>query len=185
MPTFLAFSRRDFAPIVCYAPMLLASTSIAALLIALPARAGQTITNQTIPSVTNPAGQTTTSIIIINSTVTGAVTNAGTISPGKMIGGGKTAAIGVASSTIGAGIMNTGAINVNGTGSAAAINVTNSSVAGGITNTGAITVTGNGPAAWHRRIRCNDRGRHLELRYHHGERAERNRRGRNCHCQWH
>ena len=41
------------------------------------------ITNQTVATVTNPAGNATTSIVITGSTVTGAVTNAGTITPGK------------------------------------------------------------------------------------------------------
>ena len=69
------------------ASSLLAGTSIAALLLAAPAQAGQTITNQTVATVTNPAGNATTSIVITVSTVTGAVTNAGTISPGKPGGG--------------------------------------------------------------------------------------------------
>ena len=53
-------------------PALLATTSLAALLLAAPAKAGQTITNQTVATVTNPAGNATTSIVINNSTVTGA-----------------------------------------------------------------------------------------------------------------
>ncbi len=65
-------------------PALLATTSVAALLLATPAPAGQAITGQTVATVTNPAGHSTTSIVITGSTVTGAVTNAGTITPGKV-----------------------------------------------------------------------------------------------------
>ena len=50
MPTFSAFSRRDFASVVSCAPMLLASTSIAALLVAVPARAGHDI-NRAAPLI--------------------------------------------------------------------------------------------------------------------------------------
>jgi hypothetical protein len=67
------------------ASSLLAGTSIAALLLAAPAKAGQTITTPQA-TVTNPAGQATTSIVINGTTVTGAVTNAGTISPGTLVG---------------------------------------------------------------------------------------------------
>ena len=67
------------------APSLLATTSLAALLLGgAPALAGGlSFDGQTQASVTNPANTTITSIVINNSTVTGAVTNAGTISPGK------------------------------------------------------------------------------------------------------
>ena len=67
------------------APSLLATTSLAALLLGgAPALAGGlSFDGQTQASVTNPANTTVTSIVINNSTVTGAVTNAGTISPGK------------------------------------------------------------------------------------------------------
>ena len=74
-----ATSRRGLAP------SLLATTSLAALLLGgTPALAGGlSFDGQTQASVTNPANTTITSIVINNSTVTGAVTNAGTISPGK------------------------------------------------------------------------------------------------------
>ena len=83
MPTVFLRSASSGAP----APhaSLLATTSVAALLLAAPAQAGQTITNQTVATVTNPAGKATTSIVITGSTVTGAVTNAGTITPGKVV----------------------------------------------------------------------------------------------------
>ena len=87
MPTPSA-PRRRFAPAFSRAPALLASTSVAALLMAAPAQAGQTITNQTVATVSNPAGNVTTSIVISSSTVTGAVTNAGTIMPGALAAGG-------------------------------------------------------------------------------------------------
>jgi outer membrane autotransporter protein len=123
------------------ASSLLAGTSIAALLLAAPAQAGQTITNQTVATVTNPAGNATTSIVITGSTVTGAVTNAGTISPGKPGGfsGFATLAISVTNSTIGAGIANTGTISASGAQSATGIFVNGSIVAGGITNAGTIS----------------------------------------------
>ncbi len=73
---------------------LLVTTSVAALLLAAPAKAGQTITNQTVATVTNPAGNATTSIVITGSTVTGAVANAGTISPGTLVGAGTAALCG-------------------------------------------------------------------------------------------
>ena len=64
---------------------LLATTSLAALLLGgAPARAGGLSFNgQTQASVTNPANTTVTSIVINNSTVTGAVTNSGTRSSGR------------------------------------------------------------------------------------------------------
>jgi hypothetical protein len=74
------------------APALLATTSVAALLLATPARAGQAITTPQA-SVTNPAGHATTSIVITGTTVTGAVTNAGTITPGTGIVFGRDAAL--------------------------------------------------------------------------------------------
>jgi hypothetical protein len=79
MPMIPASSRRRFTPALSRAPALLATTSVAALLMAASAQAGQTITNQNVATVTNPAGNNTTSIVITNSTVTGAVSNAGTI----------------------------------------------------------------------------------------------------------
>ena len=125
------------------ASSLLAGTSIAALLLAVPAKAGQTITNQTVATVTNPAGNATTSIVINGSTVTGAVTNAGTISPGTLVGT-NTAALAVTNSTIGGGITNTGTITANGANSnfGTGIVVTGSTVSGGITNGGTITANG-------------------------------------------
>src|SRR5580704_16461729 len=97
-------------------PALLATTSVAALLLGgAPARAGGLSFNgQTQASVTNPANTTVTSIVINNSTVTGAVTNAGTISPGKAGVGfdGATVALTVTNnSTIGGGIHNSGTIS--------------------------------------------------------------------------
>ena len=66
---------------------LLAGTSLMALaLLPPPALAGPADDRQpTVATVTNPAGQSVTSIVITGSTVTGAVANAGTISPGKAV----------------------------------------------------------------------------------------------------
>ena len=104
--------------------------------------AGQTITNQTVATVTNPAGNATTSIVINGSTVTGAVANAGTISPGTLVGTG-TVALSVTNSTIGGGITNTGTITANGANSnfATSINITGSTVSSGITNAGTINAS--------------------------------------------
>ncbi|MBV9978197.1 MAG: hypothetical protein JO105_22660, partial [Hyphomicrobiales bacterium] len=69
MPILPAASRRRFAP----SRALLASTCVTALLLGAPAQAGQAITNMTVQTVSNPAGNNTTSIVITNSTVIGAV----------------------------------------------------------------------------------------------------------------
>jgi len=122
---------------------LLASTCVAALLLgAAPAQAGQMITTPQA-SVTNPAGQATTSIVITGTTVTGAVANAGTISPGTTVGT-RTVALAVTNSTIGGGISNTGTINASGGNGnfATSIVLTGSTVSGGITNAGTITASG-------------------------------------------
>ena len=80
MSTFPAASRRRFARGISSVPALLATTSVAALLMATPVEAGQTIDDQTVANVTNPAGKATTSIVIENtSTVTG---NGSTVTDG-------------------------------------------------------------------------------------------------------
>ncbi|MGC1575244.1 MAG: hypothetical protein WA813_03805 [Beijerinckiaceae bacterium] len=61
MSTFPAASRHRFAPAFSRAPALLATTSVAALLMATPVEAGQTIDDQTVANVTNPVGKATTS----------------------------------------------------------------------------------------------------------------------------
>jgi fibronectin-binding autotransporter adhesin len=129
------------------ASFLLATTSIAALLLgaATPAQAGQAITNTTVATVTNPAGQATTSIVITGSTVSGAVANAGTITPGKAGLGlnGSTAALFVQNSSVGGGVSNTGTINANGAKLVVGIDIHGNIVAGGVSNTGTINVTTN------------------------------------------
>jgi fibronectin-binding autotransporter adhesin len=137
---FSSSARRDRAP------FLLATTSIAALLLgaATPAQAGQAVTNTTVATVTNPAGQATTSIVITGSTVTGAITNAGTIAPGK-VGvdpNGSTAALLVENSSVGGGIANTGTIAVNGANQRPiGIDIVGSIVTGGLANRGTINAT--------------------------------------------
>ncbi len=119
------------------APTLLASTCVAALLLGAPARAGQTITNQTVATVTNPAGQVTTSIVITGSTVTGAVTNAGTIAPGKAGINATTVALAINNSSVGGGVNNSGTIAVTGAQRAFAVLI-DSSISGGLVNSGTI-----------------------------------------------
>lgn len=146
-------------------PSLLATTSVAALLLAstLPASAGQSIANTTVSSVSNPQGQSTTSIVISGSTVSGAVSNAGTISAANP------SVLSIATSTVGGGIANNGTINssgagaravnigpattifngfangqagvisANGTGQVTAVSIGQDTVSGGITNNGQIT----------------------------------------------
>ena len=119
---------------------LLAGTSLMALALLPPpalAGPGQTIANQTVATVTNPAGQSVTSIVITGSTVTGAVANAGTISPGKAVF--VVTGLLVNTGMIGGGIANTGTINVSSAGSVFGIFILGSTVSGGITNSGTIT----------------------------------------------
>ena len=113
----------------------------------VPARAGQTIVNQTVPSVTNPVGQSTTSIIIINSTVTGAVVNAGTITPGSA-----------------RWWLRDQRRRQHDRGWDHQYECDQ--------------CERNRERRRHRRVRRGDHGWYLKLWHHHGERAERNRRGR-------
>ncbi|MBV9114352.1 MAG: autotransporter domain-containing protein [Hyphomicrobiales bacterium] len=124
---------------------LLASTCVTALLLgAVPARAGQNITTPQA-SVTNPAGQATTSILITGTTVTGAVANAGTISPGTQVNIGATAALAVTGSEIGGGIANTGAISASGENNVSGILVQGgTTVIGAIANSNMITTSTGG-----------------------------------------
>jgi len=149
------------------APSLLATTSVAALLLGnpLPASAGQSITNTTVSSVANPQGKSTTSIVISGSTITGAVSNAGTISAGMP------SVLSIATSTVGGGISNSGTINstgngargvnigpansifngiangqsgvisANGAGQVTALSIGQDTVSGGVTNNGQITAS--------------------------------------------
>jgi hypothetical protein len=146
------FSARPFASSRLPLSPLLTTTSVAALLFAVPTGAiagpgaGQTVNFQTVATVTNAAGQSITSIIIIGSTVTGAVTNAGTITPGKAIGVVTTAAISVALSSVGGGVLNTGTISATGKFSIG-IGIANTvlakgAAAGALVNSGTITATG-------------------------------------------
>ena len=128
---------------------------MAALLFALPAAAiaapgtGQNINGQTVATVTNAAGQSITSIVITNSTVTGAVTNAGTITPGINVPNtGATEGVFVGQSTILGGVLNSGTIAAVGKGSdTLGIFITGSSVSAGsasgaVVNSGSIMVSG-------------------------------------------
>ena len=138
---------------------LLATTSAAALLLAgpAPAGAGQSVANQTVAAVTNPAGGATTSVFITGATVTGDVTNAGTITPGKVtqvtvpFPFASATAIAVNNSAVGGKIVNSGTITatqnartVNGTAIAVGLSVNNSTVGGGIVNSGTISATATG-----------------------------------------
>lgn len=79
-------SRAATRGLCAFTPALLASTCAAALLLGAPAQAEQTVANQTLAAFSNVAGNVTTSILIDNTTVTGAVVNAGTITPGINLG---------------------------------------------------------------------------------------------------
>ena len=146
------------------APSLLATTSVAALLLGnpLPASAGQKINNMSVSSVAVGQGQATTSVIITGSTVSGAVTNAGTISAGAA------SVLSIATSTIGGGISNSGminssgrgvnigpantifngiangpsgVINANGSGQVTALSIGQNTISGGVTNAGQINAS--------------------------------------------
>ncbi|MBV9754543.1 MAG: hypothetical protein JO188_18635 [Hyphomicrobiales bacterium] len=129
---------------------LLASTSLAALLLGmhLPAKAGGISVNNNVPnvsSVSNPANTTVTSIIVNASSLSGAISNAGTITP-NFVGGMERAAITVTNSTIGQGIVNSGTIGTNANsaiGDGIFVSVSTIS-SGGIANTIGITVTSTG-----------------------------------------
>jgi outer membrane autotransporter protein len=135
---------------------LLATPSVTALLFATPTSAiagpgaGQAVTGQ-VMSVTNPAGQSITSILIVNASVAGAVTNAGTITPGKSVNG-LTAGIVAAESTVGGGVLNSGTIAVIPQGLGIGILLIGSAVsagraAGAVANDGTITVDAKNSAA--------------------------------------
>ncbi|MBW0003725.1 MAG: autotransporter domain-containing protein [Hyphomicrobiales bacterium] len=143
MPTIPIASRRRFTPAFSRVPALLATTSVAALLMAPPAQAGQNITTPQMV-VTNPAGNVTTSIVITGTTVTGAVTNAGTITPGTNVAvAGGTAALAVINSSVGGGISNAGAVSaISANGVAEAVTIRGATVTGGVANAGKITASG-------------------------------------------
>ncbi|MBV8448346.1 MAG: hypothetical protein JO124_10200, partial [Hyphomicrobiales bacterium] len=119
--------RRKFAPAT-----LLASTSLAALLLGppFPTWAG---------SITNPANTVVTSIAIQNSTVTGSVTNAGTITPGMFTTNGGTSVAAIAifnGSSVGGGVTNSGSIRANAVNGQFGVGIdifNSSSVSGGLT----------------------------------------------------
>ena len=141
MPRFARFTPRASA--------LLATTSIAALLLgAAPVEAGglSFSNNPMVPVVNNPVNTTITSIVINGSTVTGAMTNMGTITPGLSVNAGPglfdADAILVLNGSIGGGILNSGAIAATATsGGANGILTVGSIIGGGITNTGTIGAT--------------------------------------------
>ncbi|MBV9520453.1 MAG: hypothetical protein JO068_20305, partial [Hyphomicrobiales bacterium] len=90
------------------ASSLLATTCVAALLLGAPLPAwsgGISVTNNPNgTSVSNPANTTVTSIVVNASTLSGNISNAGTITPGaqsNFVGRSVTAAISVTNSTIG------------------------------------------------------------------------------------
>lgn len=75
-------------PVFSPLPTLLATTSVAALLLGvpLPAHAAGISVTGNAASVDNPANTTVTSIIVNNANISGAVTNEGTVTPGKAVG---------------------------------------------------------------------------------------------------
>ncbi|MBV9976038.1 MAG: hypothetical protein JO105_11650, partial [Hyphomicrobiales bacterium] len=144
MPILYAAPRR-FAPGFSRAPALLASTCVTALLLgALVEAKNITVSgNPAAGAQINPAGSSITKITITNSTVTGGVTNNGTIKNSQ-----PTTAIKIISSTINGGITNAGTIMVNGNTNGPVLGIdffANSKVIGGtaagISNSGMLTVT--------------------------------------------
>jgi hypothetical protein len=125
-------------------PALLATTSVAALLLGAPLPAGAAGISVTgnANKVDNPANTTVTSIIVNNANVSGAVTNEGTVTPGKAVGG-ATQAISITNSTIGAGITNSGTITTNAAAGAVGvgIGVNGGMVSGGLTNSSTLSVS--------------------------------------------
>jgi outer membrane autotransporter protein len=113
--------------------LLLATSSVAALVVggSAPARAacGNVISGSSGP-YTNPTGTTIPCVTFSNATVTGNVSNAGTITPGSPTG------ILMSNSTVNGAVTNSGSIVVDGDG----ILVSNGAqVSGGISNSGTIS----------------------------------------------
>jgi outer membrane autotransporter protein len=134
-------------------PGLFVTTSIAALLLAIPAQAGHiTVNGGSVGPQINPQGGSITTILITNNAlVTGSVINNGTISQSTATGA--PIGINIDQSTVTAGISNNGSISVTSSASvtiAVGIDVQNSAVTGGINNASAITAvvtaTGGGNA---------------------------------------
>jgi outer membrane autotransporter protein len=153
-------SHAEWRGISAFRPALLATTSAAALLLgSVMAQAGQTVANETTATFSNGAVNVTTSIVIDNTTVMGAVVNAGTITPGINLEGipvtspgngnrvGTSAALTVNNAIIGGGITNRGTISASAGGAnnplPLGILVSNSTVTGGIVNSGTIRINGN------------------------------------------
>ncbi|MBW0003533.1 MAG: autotransporter domain-containing protein [Hyphomicrobiales bacterium] len=137
MPMSASASPRRFAP------ALLASTCVAALLLGAPAKAKNISVsgNPNAPAQINQAGSSITKITITNSTVTGGVANNGTIKNSQ-----PTTAIGISGSTINGGVTNAGTITVTGSNNTFGINPFRVSkviggTAVGISNSGMLTVT--------------------------------------------
>ena len=132
MPMVPIASRRCLAPAFSRAPALLATTSVAALLLGAPVQAGQMF-NTPQMTVANPAGNVTTSIVITGTTVMGAVTNGGTITPGKAVAAIDVAALAIINSSVGGGVSNAGAIAaISADGGAQGIIIDAATVTGGV-----------------------------------------------------
>jgi outer membrane autotransporter protein len=79
-------SRRRSVPVLSGMPALLATTSVAALLLGGTAHAGNiTVTNTTQATVTNPANTTTDFVLVVDSTITNNILNGGTINVGNKV----------------------------------------------------------------------------------------------------
>ncbi|MBV9521549.1 MAG: autotransporter outer membrane beta-barrel domain-containing protein [Alphaproteobacteria bacterium] len=129
---------------------LLGSTSLAALLLGAPgpAGAGQMVTSPQ-DSVVNPAGTTTDFIAITGTTVTHAVTNAGTIAPGvpQFVGSLGAPALLISNGTIGGGVVNTGTISASaGKTQNFGIDIEGSTLSAGVRTTGSIAASTSAPA---------------------------------------
>jgi outer membrane autotransporter protein len=119
--------------------LLLATSSAAALIVGGCASArAACVAVSSGPGFTNPAGPAVSCISVNGATVTGSVTNAGTITPGSPTGISITG-----NSTITGAVVSSGAVSIAGSNGIA---VKGALVLGGITNSGTISGLGSGTA---------------------------------------
>jgi len=121
------------------ASLLLATSSAAALLAGSSGPVLAACGNVVTPPFTNPSGPPVSCVIVSGSSVSGGVTNSGTISPGGPTG------ILITVSTFNGGVANSGTISAGQNGILAAdVAIFGSTGAGGITNSGTITADPGG-----------------------------------------
>jgi hypothetical protein len=120
------------------ASLLLATGSAAALIAGSSGPALAACSNIVTPPFTNPSGPPVSCVIVSGSSVSGGVTNSGTISPGGPTG------ILITVSTFNGGVANSGTISASQNGILLADVAVFGSTGGGTTNSGTITAA---PAA--------------------------------------